>query len=51
MFLIRLLCLRGPLAELDQQISKFHGLARELKDENRRYYGEYLSRILYDEAE
>lgn len=51
MFLTRLLCLRGPLSELDQQISKFKGLAQELKDENRRYYGEYLSRILYDEAE
>ncbi len=51
MFLTRLLCLRDPLADLDRQITKFHGLAKELKDENRRYYGEYLSRMLFDEAD
>ena len=51
MFLTRLLCLRGPFAELDHQITKFQVLAGELKDENRRYYGEYLSRILFDDAE
>lgn len=51
MLLTRLLCLQGPFAELDRQIVKFRGLAQELKDENRRYYGDYLSRILFDEPE
>lgn len=51
MLLTRLLSLQGPLAELDRQIVKFRGLAQELKDENRRYYGEYLSRILFDEPD
>ena len=51
MLLTRLLSLQGPFNELDQQITKFRSLAQELKDENRRYYGEYLSRILFDEAE
>lgn len=51
MLLTRLLHLQGPFAELDQQISKFKDLAHELKDENRRYYGEYLSRMLFDEPD
>lgn len=49
MLLTRLLCLHGPLQDLDQQIVKFRGLARELRDENRRYYGDYLSQILFDD--
>ena len=49
MLLVRILTLRGPLAELDEQIEKFRGLADEYKESNKKYYGEYLSRILYDE--
>ena len=37
-----------PYRELDPQIAKFRKLAKEYEQHNRAYYGEYLSRILFD---
>lgn len=51
MFLIRFLRLQNSFSDLDRQIYKFRLLAEDLKNENRRYYGEYLSRILFDDAD
>jgi hypothetical protein len=51
MQIIRVLTLSEPLAELDDQIEKFKGLVADYRAVNRKYYGEYLSRILYDEDE
>ncbi len=36
-------------SELDTQIAKFRKIAREYKQSNRAYYGEYLSSILFGE--
>lgn len=36
-------------SELDEQIEKFRQLADAYKKENSAYYGEYLSRILFEE--
>lgn len=36
-------------SQLDEQIEKFRQLAEVYKKENRAYYGEYLSSILFDE--
>jgi hypothetical protein len=36
-------------SELDRQIDKFRQLAEDYKKSNRAYYGEYLSRILFEE--
>lgn len=38
----------APYRELDPQIAKFRKLAKEYEQHNRAYYGEYLSRILFD---
>lgn len=51
MWIVRMLTLQRPLGDLDRQITKFKGLAEEMKNENRRYYGDYLSRMLFDDAE
>jgi len=35
--------------DIDQQIEKFRQLALEYKKANMAYFGEYLSKILFDE--
>jgi hypothetical protein len=36
-------------SDIDAQIEKFRRLANEYKQSNRAYYGEYFSRMLFDE--
>jgi hypothetical protein len=51
MLITRILRLKASFDELDNQIDKFRGLAKEFENANRSYYGEYLSSMLYDEDE
>lgn len=51
MRILRLLSLKEPFAELDLQISKLRLLKDEMEGVNRSYYGEYLSRLLFGQAD
>ena len=49
MWNLRKMWLIFDYSDLDRQIEKFRQLAVEYKENNTSYYGEYLSRILFNE--